>query len=153
MEEEQALRRYTRFQLKKVSIWANWKAAAEKAQLDDMEKKGMYEEPCLPPEGAIILGQHWTYSFKPLPEGFKRKARNCCNGSAKAALVFIWRKPMHHVSNNHACVSSLPWWHIMATLWFWGMLPTHLQIHHHLTHLHSFGLTMPMLTGTKISKV
>ena len=51
-------------------------------QLDSMAKQEMYGEPCLPPPGAIILRQHWNYSIK--ADG-TRKARNCCDGSPRAA--------------------------------------------------------------------
>ena len=42
----------------------------------------MYGDPCPPPEGAIILRQHWQYRVK--TDG-TRRARNCGDGSKRAA--------------------------------------------------------------------
>ena len=42
----------------------------------------MYGTAVYPPAGAIILRQHWFYSIK--SDG-TRKARNCCDGSPRAA--------------------------------------------------------------------
>ena len=47
-----------------------------------MAKQEMYGVPQLPPKDAIILRQHWNYSLK--SDG-SRKARNCCDGSPRAA--------------------------------------------------------------------
>jgi Reverse transcriptase (RNA-dependent DNA polymerase)/GAG-pre-integrase domain len=79
--EEQALGSFTRRKLLRLSNWDIWQSSEFK-QLDSMAKQEMYGEPCLPPSGAIILRQHWDYSIK--ADG-TRKARNCCDGSPRAA--------------------------------------------------------------------
>jgi Reverse transcriptase (RNA-dependent DNA polymerase) len=80
-EAEQALGSFTRRKLKKLDNWNDW-LAAEAKQLDSMAKQEMYGAPVYPPPGAIILRQHWNYSIK--SDG-TRKARNCCDGSPRAA--------------------------------------------------------------------
>jgi hypothetical protein len=80
-EEEQALGSFTRRKLKRLSNWNDW-LLAEARQLDSMAKQGMYGTAIHPPAGAIILRQHWNYSIK--SDG-TRKARNCCDGSPRAA--------------------------------------------------------------------
>lgn len=80
-EAEQALGSFTRRKLKLLDNWADW-LAAEGKQLDSMAKQEMYGSPVHPPPGAIILRQHWNYSIK--SDG-TRKARNCCDGSPRAA--------------------------------------------------------------------
>jgi Reverse transcriptase (RNA-dependent DNA polymerase) len=82
--EERMLSRLTRKNLQRLPTWHEWQQGpkGEFAQLDDMAEKGMYGPPVDPPKGAIILRQHWTYSFK--TDG-TRKARNCCDGSKRAA--------------------------------------------------------------------
>jgi hypothetical protein len=57
---------------------------AQRAQLDEMHKQGMYGEPVCAPSNAIVLRQHWVYILK--ADG-SRKARNCCDGSYQAAPV------------------------------------------------------------------
>ena len=79
--EEQALGGFTRRKLKRLSNWNEW-LQAEAKQLDSMAKQDMYGPPVHPPPGAIILRQHWNYSIK--SDG-TRKARNCCDGSPRAA--------------------------------------------------------------------
>jgi hypothetical protein len=79
--EEQALGSFTRRKLKRLSNWNDW-LLAEAKQLDSMAKQEMYGVPVHPPAGAIILRQHWNYSIK--SDG-TRKARNCCDGSPRAA--------------------------------------------------------------------
>lgn len=79
--EEQNLPRLTRSRLKRLSSWPEWQQA-EFAQLDAMAKQNMYGSPCTAPKDAIVLRQHWTYTFK--ADG-RRKARNCCDGSPRAA--------------------------------------------------------------------
>jgi Reverse transcriptase (RNA-dependent DNA polymerase)/GAG-pre-integrase domain len=78
---EQALGSFTRRKLKLLDNWPDW-LAAEAKQLDSMAKQEMYGAPVHPPPGAIILRQHWNYSIK--SDG-TRKARNCCDGSPRAA--------------------------------------------------------------------
>jgi hypothetical protein len=79
--EEQALGAFTRRKLRRLSNWNDW-LLAEAKQLDSMAKQEMYGPPVHPPPGAIILRQHWNYSIK--SDG-TRKARNCCDGSPRAA--------------------------------------------------------------------
>ena len=79
--EELALGGFTRRKLKRLPNWNDW-LLAEAKQLDSMEKQEMYGNPIYPPPGAIILRQHWNYSIK--SDG-TRKARNCCDGSPRAA--------------------------------------------------------------------
>jgi hypothetical protein len=79
--EEQALGGFTRRKLKRLPNWNEW-LQAESKQLDSMAKQEMYGPPVHPPPGAIILRQHWNYSIK--SDG-TRKARNCCDGSPRAA--------------------------------------------------------------------
>jgi Reverse transcriptase (RNA-dependent DNA polymerase) len=83
-DEERRLPRLTRARLKCLSTWDLWQRGekGEFAQLDAMEKQGMYGPPVDLPKGAVLLRQHWTYIFK--SDG-TRKARNCCDGSARAA--------------------------------------------------------------------
>jgi hypothetical protein len=73
--------KYTRTKLRKLSTWPLWRAA-EKKQLDAMHKQQMYSAPCIAPPNSIILRQHWNYYTK--PDG-TRTARNCCDGSLRAA--------------------------------------------------------------------
>jgi Reverse transcriptase (RNA-dependent DNA polymerase) len=82
--EERSLPSFTRARLKRLSTWPDWQSGpkGEFAQLDDMEQKGMYGDPVPRPAGAIVLRQHWTYILK--SDG-TRKARNCCDGSKRAA--------------------------------------------------------------------
>jgi hypothetical protein len=81
MANEQALGSFTRRKLKGLPNWNDWQASEFK-QLDSMAKEEMYGSPQLPPKNAIILHQHWNYSLK--SDG-TRKARNCCDGSPRAA--------------------------------------------------------------------
>jgi Reverse transcriptase (RNA-dependent DNA polymerase) len=83
-DEERHLRKLTRNRLKQLSTWPLWQhgSKGEFAQLDAMAKQGMYGAPVDPPDGAVVLRQHWTYIFK--SDG-TRKARNCCDGSKRAA--------------------------------------------------------------------
>jgi Reverse transcriptase (RNA-dependent DNA polymerase) len=82
--EERSLPSFTRARLKRLSTWPDGQTGpkGEFAQLDDMEQKGMYGDPVPRPAGAIVLRQHWTYLLK--SDG-TRKARNCCDGSKRAA--------------------------------------------------------------------
>ncbi|KAI2514205.1 retrotransposon [Fragilaria crotonensis] len=79
--EEQGLGGFTRRKLRKLPNWSDWKAAEFK-QLDSMAKQEMYGDPVHAPKGSIILRQHWNYIIK--SDG-TRKARNCCDGSPRAA--------------------------------------------------------------------
>jgi hypothetical protein len=78
---EQALGSFTRRKIKGLPNWNDWQASEFK-QLDSMAKQEMSGSPQLPPKDAIILRQHWNYSLKSDRTG---KARNCCNGSPRAA--------------------------------------------------------------------
>jgi hypothetical protein len=73
--------KYTRTKLRKLPTWHLW-YAAEKKQLDAMNQQQMYSAPCIAPPNSIILRQHWNYYTK--PDG-TRTARNCCDGSLRAA--------------------------------------------------------------------
>ncbi len=79
--EEQSIGSFTRQKLRKLSNWNDWKAAEFK-QLDSMAKQDMYGAPVLAPKDSIVLQQHWNYGIK--GDG-TRKARNCCDGSPRAA--------------------------------------------------------------------
>ena len=79
--EEQSLGKFTRRKLRQLPTWPFWNDA-ECKQLDAMAKQGMYGDPIEAPAGAVVLRSHWTYSHK--ADG-TRKARNCCDGSARAA--------------------------------------------------------------------
>jgi hypothetical protein len=79
--DEQAVGRFTRWKLRKLSTWPIW-LQAEFKQLDAMLKQGMYGEPVEIPLNSIVLRQHWTYLHK--ADG-TRKARNCCDDSERAA--------------------------------------------------------------------
>jgi GAG-pre-integrase domain len=79
--EEKGIGSFTRRKLIRLSNWDQWKLGEFK-QLDSMAKQEMYGAPCIPPPDAIILRQHWNYSIK--ADG-TRKARNCCDGSPRAA--------------------------------------------------------------------
>ena len=79
--DEQALGSFTRRKLRKLTNWPEWHAAEAK-QLNAMDKQGMYGEPVPAPPDSFVLRQHWTYSIK--TDG-TRKARNCCDGSNRAA--------------------------------------------------------------------
>ena len=79
--EERALGTFTRRKLKTLPTWSLWHLA-EKKQLDQFERLGMYGKPCRPPKGAIILRSHWQYRVK---TSGKRRSRQCCDGSARAA--------------------------------------------------------------------
>jgi transposase InsO family protein len=97
---ERALPRLTRNRLRRLETWEDWQRGpkGEFAQLDEMQKQGMYGEPVVPPEGAIVLRPHWTYSFK---SDDTRKARNCCDGSKRAAPM------LHGAAKTYAsCVEQ-----------------------------------------------
>jgi hypothetical protein len=47
-----------------------------------MAKQEMYGAPVPAPKDSIVLCQHWNYSIK---SNGTRKARNCCDGSPRAA--------------------------------------------------------------------
>ena len=78
---EQSLGSFTRRKLRRLPNWADWQAAEFK-QLDSMAKQEMYGPPVSAPKDAIVLRQHWNYAIK--GDG-TRKARNCCDGSPRAA--------------------------------------------------------------------
>jgi hypothetical protein len=80
-DEERALGTFTRRKLKTLPTWELWHLAETK-QLDQFERLGMYGRPCRPPQGAIILRSHWQYRVK---TSGKRRSRQCCDGSARAA--------------------------------------------------------------------
>jgi hypothetical protein len=80
-DEERALGTFSRRKLKTLPTWPLWHAA-EKKQLDQFESLGMYGKPCRPPKGAIVLRSHWQYRVK---TSGKRRSRNCCDGSLRAA--------------------------------------------------------------------
>ena len=96
--EEKAIGNFTRRKLIRLTNWNQWQEGEFK-QLDSMAKQEMYGAPCLPPKDAIILRQHWNYSIK--SDG-SRKARNCCDGSPRAAPSSNWRIPTRPVSSNLA---------------------------------------------------
>ena len=79
--EEQSLGSFTRRKLRRLPNWKEWQDAEFK-QLDSMAKQEMYGAPVSTPRDAIILRQHWNYAIK--GDG-TRKARNCCDGSPRAA--------------------------------------------------------------------
>jgi transposase InsO family protein len=98
--EERALPRLTRNRLRKLATWEDWQRGpkGEFAQLDEMHRQGMYGDPIAPPANAIVLRPHWTYSFK--ADG-TRKARNCCDGSKRAAPM------LHGAAKTYAsCVEQ-----------------------------------------------
>lgn len=78
---EAAIGTFTRRKLRKLETWPEWKAG-EKKQLDQFHDLGMYGEPIPRPPGAIVLRPHWQYRVK---RDGTRRARNCCDGSKKAA--------------------------------------------------------------------
>jgi hypothetical protein len=79
--EEQSLGSFTRRKLRRLPNWKEWQNAEFK-QLDSMAKQEMYGAPVHAPRDAIVLRQHWNYAIK--GDG-TRKARNCCDGSPRAA--------------------------------------------------------------------
>ncbi|KAI2506527.1 hypothetical protein MHU86_7937 [Fragilaria crotonensis] len=79
--EEQGLGSFTRRKLRRLPNWKEWQDAEFK-QLDLMAKQEMYGAPVPAPRDAIVLRQHWNYIIK--GDG-SRKARNCCDGSPRAA--------------------------------------------------------------------
>ena len=79
--EEQGLGGFTWCKLKRISNWNEW-LQAELKQLDSLAKQGINGPLVHPPTGAIILCQHWNYLI--MSDG-TRKARNCCDGSPRAA--------------------------------------------------------------------
>jgi Reverse transcriptase (RNA-dependent DNA polymerase)/GAG-pre-integrase domain len=97
---EQSLSRFTRAGLKKLSTWEQWRASEHK-QLDNMAEQGMYGPPTVAPDGAIVLRSHWTYSFK--GDG-TRKARNCCDGSERAAPALHGEAKTYASCVEHPCM-------------------------------------------------
>ena len=79
--DEQSLGSFTRRKLRRLPNWQQWEDAEFK-QLDSMAKQEMYGAPVIAPRDAIVLRQHWNYVIK--GDG-TRKARNCCDGSPRAA--------------------------------------------------------------------
>ena len=99
--EEKAMGSFTRRKLLNLKTWEHWRASEEK-QLDAMEKQGMYGSPVLHgdiPKDAIVLRQHWRYYFK--ADG-TRKARNCCDGSRRAA------PELHDVAQTYSSCIEQP---------------------------------------------
>lgn len=80
---EQSLGQFTRRKLRKLDTWPLWQAG-ERKQLDQFHNLRMYGDPVDRPQGAIILRQHWQYHIK---RDGTRRARNCCDGSPRAAPV------------------------------------------------------------------
>lgn len=104
--EECSLPRLTRRHLRTLPNWSEW-LAAEAKQLDAHRAQGMYSSPVDPPPGAIVLRQHWTYSLKAdptSPGGVKRKARNCCDGSSKAAPELHRLAQTYSSCVQHCCM-------------------------------------------------
>ena len=81
--EEQALGRFTRYKLKKLSTWDDWQAG-ERKQLDQFECQKLYGAPVDKPPGSIVLRPHWQYAIK---RDGTRQSRNCCDGSPCAAPI------------------------------------------------------------------
>jgi Reverse transcriptase (RNA-dependent DNA polymerase) len=81
MEENACKGKFTRSKLRHIDTWDLW-LAAETKQLDAMLAQGMFGEPCDLPPGALVLFAHWNYYMK--ADG-TRQARNCCDGSLRAA--------------------------------------------------------------------
>jgi hypothetical protein len=86
--KERALSKLSRSRLQKISTWSLWQQAEWKG-LDDMYNRNMYGKPVKLPPGAVLLRPLWTYSFRNTGE---RKARNCCNGSPRAAPNLKWEQ-------------------------------------------------------------
>jgi hypothetical protein len=78
---ERALGHLTRRKLMQLSTWPLWQDAIFE-QLDNMAKQDMYGTPVTPHPLAVILRQHWNYLIK---KDGRRKARQCCDGSKRAA--------------------------------------------------------------------
>jgi hypothetical protein len=99
--DEQSLKRLTRSKLKRLATWELWHRGpkGELAQLDEMHRQGMYGEPVYAPSNAIILRQHWVYTLK--ADG-TRKARNCCDGSYRAAPI------LHGTAKTYASCIEQP---------------------------------------------
>ena len=71
----------TRGKLLKLATWPLWQEA-EFAQLDAHAAQSMFGPPMMPPSGAVVLHPTWRYKIK--SDG-TRKARECCDGSPRAA--------------------------------------------------------------------
>ena len=96
-DAEQAAGRFTRRKLKKLSTWPEWEAG-ERKQLDQFHALKMYGSPVCRPPGAIVLRQHWQYQLK---RDGTRRARNCCDGSPRAAPV------LHRIAHTYSsCVEQ-----------------------------------------------
>lgn len=80
---EQSIGNFTRRKLKTLDTWPLWETG-ERKQLDQFHNLGMYGAPTDAPPGAIVLRQHWQYHIK---RDGTRRARNCCDGSPRAAPV------------------------------------------------------------------
>ena len=58
----------------------------------------MYGKPCRLPKGGILLRPHWQYHIKRTGQ---RRARNCCDGSARAAPL------LHQLASTYSsCVEQ-----------------------------------------------
>ena len=98
-DEEEALGSFTRNKLKRLSTWHEWQAGEFK-QLDRFHALQMYGDPVPRPTdpNAIILRPHWQYKMK--SDG-KRRSRNCCDGSPRAAPV------LHGIASTYSsCVEQ-----------------------------------------------
>ena len=98
-DEEEALGSFTRNKLKRLSTWPEWQAG-EFQQLDRFHALQMYGAPVPRPTdpNAIILRPHWQYKVK--SDG-KRRSRNCCDGSPRAAPV------LHGIASTYSsCVEQ-----------------------------------------------
>jgi hypothetical protein len=96
-DAEQAVGRFTRRKLKKLSTWPEWEAG-ERKQLDQFHALKMYGPPVRRPPNSIVLRQHWQYQIK---RDGTRRARNCCDGSPRAAPV------LHSVAQTYSsCVEQ-----------------------------------------------
>jgi hypothetical protein len=95
---ERALGSFTRRKLRNLDTWPLWKSA-ELKQLDGFADLAMYGEPCPRPPDAIVLRQHWMYKIK--SDG-TRRARNCCDGSKRAA------PELHRLSSTYSSCIEHP---------------------------------------------
>ena len=95
--EEQALGRFTRRKLRKLSTWPDWEAG-ERKQLDHFHSLGMYGPPVPRPPNAVVLRPHWQYHVK---RDGTRRSRNCCDGSPRAAPL------LHRLASTYSsCVEQ-----------------------------------------------
>ena len=83
--EEQALVNFTRINLKRHSLWDEWKKC-ERNQLHQIHDLRMFGKPINVPKNEILLRPHYQYAIN---RSGTCRARQCCDGYKRSAPKLI----------------------------------------------------------------